>query len=67
MASTKGTGVFRMEYVQALDISPIVSHFRSADNADLDMPQLARKLSWLLGVCAFLRPDDVGGIDVNKT
>ncbi|KAF8970251.1 hypothetical protein BGZ46_010550 [Entomortierella lignicola] len=67
MEAMKGTGVFQMEHTQAIDISPIISHFRKNDNADLDMPTLSRKLCWLLGVCAFLRPDDVSCIDISKT
>ncbi|KAF9896130.1 hypothetical protein BX616_008074, partial [Lobosporangium transversale] len=67
MAAMKSTGVFQMEHVSALDISPILSYFRMEDNVDLDMPKLSRKLCWLLGVCAFLRPDDIGCIDVSKS
>ncbi|KAF9079738.1 hypothetical protein BGX27_006030, partial [Mortierella sp. AM989] len=67
MAALKSSGVFHMEHIPTLDISPILDHFRSMENTELNMADLARKLCWLLGVCAFLRPDDIGGIDVSQT
>jgi len=56
--------IFYMEKLSTLDISPIINQFNATENSDLDMLSLSRKLCWLLGVCAFLRPDDIGGIDI---
>ncbi len=50
------------------DISRVLDHFRNGpSNMDLDMPDLARKLCWLLGVCGFMRPDDIFCTDVARS
>ncbi|KAF8910308.1 hypothetical protein BGZ58_005913 [Dissophora ornata] len=34
---------------------------------EMDMPDLTRKLCWLLGVCGFMRPDDIFCTDVARS
>ncbi|KAG0009524.1 hypothetical protein BGZ81_003336 [Podila clonocystis] len=49
-------------------IDPVLASFRSnPDNHTLSLTDLARKLSWLLGVCGFMRPDDIYCTDVAKS
>lgn len=49
-------------------IEPVLIHFRSGlDNHKLPMVELARKLAWLLGVCGFMRPDDIFCTDVARS
>ncbi|KAG0195679.1 hypothetical protein BGX33_002827, partial [Mortierella sp. NVP41] len=49
-------------------IEPVLAFFKSGpDNHTLPMTDLARKLSWLLGVCGFMRPDDVYCTDVARS
>jgi hypothetical protein len=51
-----------------VDISPVLALFRSwGPNESLSLNDLVSKLAWLLGVCGFLRPDDVRCIDVAKS
>ncbi|KAF9943546.1 hypothetical protein BGZ70_005810 [Mortierella alpina] len=50
------------------DISRVLSHFRQGpSNMELTMPELAKKLCWLLGVCGFMRPDDIYCTDVARS
>ncbi|KAF9367836.1 hypothetical protein BGX21_007036, partial [Mortierella sp. AD011] len=47
------------------DISPVLQYFRDLeDNATVDLAILTQKLCWLLGVCGFMRPDDIRCTDV---
>ncbi|KAF8945137.1 hypothetical protein BGZ46_006103, partial [Entomortierella lignicola] len=47
------------------DISPVIQYFRGLDdNAAMDLAILTQKLCWLLGVCGFMRPDDIRCTDV---
>ncbi|KAG0198090.1 hypothetical protein BGX33_012593, partial [Mortierella sp. NVP41] len=49
-------------------IDPVLAFFRaSPDNYALTMVDLARKLSWLLVVCGFMRSDDIFCTDVAKS
>jgi len=49
-------------------IDPVLAFFRSSpDNQALPLTELAKKLSWLLGVCGFMRPDDIFCTDVSKS
>jgi len=51
-----------------VDISPILTLFRSwGPNDSLALDNLVSKLAWLLGVCGFLRPDDVRCINVARS
>ncbi|KAH7054874.1 hypothetical protein BKA57DRAFT_420267 [Linnemannia elongata] len=48
-----------------VDISPVLALFRKwGPNESLSLDNLVCKLAWLLGVCGFLRPDDVRCINV---
>ncbi|KAG0246215.1 hypothetical protein BG011_002522, partial [Mortierella polycephala] len=50
------------------DISRVVEYFRQLPlNMDMSMSDLARKLCWLLGVCGFMRPDDIYCTDVARS
>ncbi|KAF9176512.1 hypothetical protein BGZ51_000496 [Haplosporangium sp. Z 767] len=50
------------------DISRVVEYFRRLpSNMDMSMSDLARKLCWLLGVCGFMRPDDIYCTDVARS
>ncbi|KAF9368339.1 hypothetical protein BGX21_006638, partial [Mortierella sp. AD011] len=47
------------------DISPVLQYFRGLeDNSTMDLAILTQKLCWLLGVCGFMRPDDIRCTDV---
>jgi hypothetical protein len=49
-------------------IEPVLEFFRSKpDNHALPLVDLARKLCWLLGVCGFMRPDDIFCTDVARS
>ncbi|KAG0273385.1 hypothetical protein BGZ96_004875 [Linnemannia gamsii] len=49
-------------------IEPVLAFFKSKpDNHTLPMMDLAKKLAWLLGVCGFMRPDDIVCTDVAKS
>jgi hypothetical protein len=49
-------------------IEPVLAFFRSKpDKHTLPMIDLAKKLAWLLGVCGFMRPDDIVCTDVSKS
>ncbi|KAF9339448.1 hypothetical protein BGX26_009330, partial [Mortierella sp. AD094] len=37
------------------------------NNEDMEPVDLTRKMFWLLGVCAFLRPSDIARIDLNMS
>jgi len=51
-----------------VDISPVLDLFRAwGPNESLSLNDLTSKLAWLLGVCGFLRPDDIRCIDVAKS
>jgi hypothetical protein len=51
-----------------VDISPILTLFRAwGSNDSLPIDNLVCKLAWLLGVCGFLRPDDVRCINVARS
>ena len=53
---------------EVYSIDPVLAFFRSSpDNHTLPIADLARKLSWLLGVCGFMRPDDIFCTDVAKS
>ncbi|KAG0301231.1 hypothetical protein BGZ99_003528 [Dissophora globulifera] len=50
------------------DISKVLDQFRQGPgNMEMDMADLARKLCWLLGVCGFMRPDDIFCTDVARS
>lgn len=49
------------------DITPISQHFRESSNDDLDMERLTSKVCWLLGLCGFMRPDDIACVDMEKS
>lgn len=54
--------------IGSLDISPALTFLQSLPvNDDMPLLQLTRKLCWLLGVCGFLRADDIHCIDVSRT
>ncbi|KAF9090467.1 hypothetical protein BGX27_002257 [Mortierella sp. AM989] len=49
-----------------LDLQPILSFLQGLpSNEDMEPVDLTRKLCWLLGVCAFLRPSDIARIDLS--
>jgi hypothetical protein len=49
-----------------LDISPVLDYFRELPhNHEMDFEVLTWKLCWLLGVCGFMRPDDVRCTDTS--
>ncbi|KAG0195688.1 hypothetical protein BGX33_002804, partial [Mortierella sp. NVP41] len=51
-----------------VDISPVLALFRAwGPNESLSLNDLISKLAWLLGICGFLRPDDIRCIDVAKS
>ncbi|ORX65219.1 hypothetical protein DL89DRAFT_228123 [Linderina pennispora] len=51
----------------APDISPILTSFRSlGPSATLSIPDLTRKLCWLLAVTGFMRPSDIARIDASR-
>lgn len=48
------------------DISPVLQYFQGLPhNQHLTMEVLTSKLCWLLGVCGFMRPDDIRCVDVS--
>jgi hypothetical protein len=50
-----------------LDLSPIITYFRSfTSNDNMSPGELTQKLCWLLGMCAFLRPSDSERIDLDN-
>lgn len=49
-------------------VDPVLAMFRQApSNMEIPMVDLARKLCWLLGVCGFMRPDDIKCTDVARS
>ncbi|KAG0195160.1 hypothetical protein BGX28_002116, partial [Mortierella sp. GBA30] len=50
------------------DVTAVLKHFRQGpSNMDMSMGDLAKKLCWLLGVCGFMRPDDIYCTDVARS
>ncbi|KAF9996360.1 hypothetical protein BGZ80_007264, partial [Entomortierella chlamydospora] len=50
------------------NIKPVLEHFRSLPSNDtMELQDLIRKLCWLLGLCGFMRPDDIACIDVSRS
>jgi len=48
------------------DITPVLEYFRELpSNKDMPLEELTWKLCWLLGVCGFMRPDDICCVDVS--
>ncbi|KAF9944206.1 hypothetical protein BGZ72_002661, partial [Mortierella alpina] len=58
----------RPAQIGSINISPALEFLRSLPTNEV-MPflHLTRKLCWLLGVCGFLRPDDIRCIDVCRS
>ncbi|KAG9060778.1 hypothetical protein KI688_008896 [Linnemannia hyalina] len=53
---------------QIYSIDPVLTFFRSSpNNQALPLTELAKKLSWLLGVCGFMRPKDIFCTDISKS
>ncbi|KAG0206279.1 hypothetical protein BGX31_002819 [Mortierella sp. GBA43] len=50
------------------DITPILDFFREQPHShEMDIERLTWKLCWLLGVCGFMRPDDVRCTDIKAS
>ncbi|KAF9963136.1 hypothetical protein BGZ73_002422, partial [Actinomortierella ambigua] len=50
-----------------VDLTPVTNFFKAAGpNERLSMLNLTQKLCWLLGVCGFMRPDDIRCIDTSN-
>ena len=50
------------------DITPILEFFRTLPpNEDLSAQQINMKLCWLIGICGFMRADDVQCIDIAQS
>ncbi|KAF9399306.1 hypothetical protein BGZ76_007930, partial [Entomortierella beljakovae] len=63
MTAVKKTSIHDSKPV-SFNIKPILQYFRALpDNNTMELLDLIKKLCWLLGLCGFMRPDDIACID----